>query len=148
MAPLIFLSSCSTGRVCIFSIFLRGRDTPLTPILFGILTCAVNGYVQGRYLTHYIYYNPSWFYDSRFLIGVSLFLLGMAINIHSDSILRSLRAPGETAYKIPYGKIFTQICHIGFIINILQGVCLSTCLVPTILGNVWSGQGMPLPVGH
>lgn len=102
-------------RVCIFSISLRGRDTPLTPILFGILTCAINGYVQGRYLTHYAYYDPSWFYDPRFLIGTSLFLLGMAINIHSDNILRSLRAPGETAYKIPYGIECLQIYHVRFI---------------------------------
>ena len=28
----------------------------------------------------------------------------MAINIHSDSILRNLRKPGETTYKIPRGN--------------------------------------------
>jgi hypothetical protein len=28
----------------------------------------------------------------------------MVINIHSDHILRNLRKPGETGYKIPRGK--------------------------------------------
>ena len=75
----------------------------MLPILSGIFTCSINGYLQGRYLTNYASYEPSWFYDPRFLIGLVLFLLGMAINIHSDSVLRSLRKPGETAYRIPRG---------------------------------------------
>lgn len=83
---------------------MRGKNTPLAPALVAFCVCAVNGYVQGRYLTNYAYYDLSWFYDPRFLVGHILFLLGMAINIHSDSILRSLRAPGEAAYKIPHGE--------------------------------------------
>ncbi len=35
--------------------------------------------------------------------GVFLFVVGMIINIHSDYILRSLRKPGETIYRIPHG---------------------------------------------
>lgn len=34
-----------------------------------------------------------------------MFLSGMIINLHSDSILRNLRKPGESGYKIPYGKL-------------------------------------------
>ena len=72
-------------------------------MLCGMALCAVNGYLQGRYLTNYAHYDTAWFYDPRFLIGHLLFLVGMAINIYSDSLLRSLRSPGETGYKIPYG---------------------------------------------
>ena len=42
-------------------------------------------------------------------LGLLLFLLGMAINMHSDSVLRGLRAPGETGYRIPYGGLFSHI---------------------------------------
>ena len=42
-------------------------------------------------------------------LGLSLFLLGMAINIHSDSVMRSLRPPGETGYRIPYGGLYSCI---------------------------------------
>ena len=92
----------------------------MAPILVGVLTCSINGYLQGRYLTNYAYYNLSWFYDPRFIVGHILFLVGMAINIHSDSILRSLRAPGETAYKIPYSTnsfwlTFTASCKLKFV---------------------------------
>lgn len=38
-----------------------------------------------------------------FDVGVLLFVVGMIINIHSDFILRNLRKPGETIYRIPHG---------------------------------------------
>ena len=69
-----------------------------------------------------------------------LFYVGMAINIHSDYILRNLRKPGEVIYKIPTGK--KQRLHIDELksilivltcglFNLLQEVFLNTCLVPT-----------------
>jgi uncharacterized protein (DUF3820 family) len=59
--------------------------------------------MQGRYLTDYLTYDLWWFVDPRFIVGHLIFLLGMAANIHSDAILRGLRRPGETGYKIPQG---------------------------------------------
>ena len=107
-----------------------------------------------------------WFSDPRFMIGATLFLLGMAINIHSDSVLRSLRAPGETTYKIPYGthnsystfvnmftlqETFTWAARFCIsmlcMIHMSQVACSSMCLVLTTLERVWSGRGMLLHAG-
>lgn len=38
-----------------------------------------------------------------FHAGSLLWLFGWVINLHSDHVLRNLRAPGETGYKIPRG---------------------------------------------
>jgi protein-S-isoprenylcysteine O-methyltransferase Ste14 len=38
-----------------------------------------------------------------------MFLIGFSINFQSDSILRNLRKPGETGYKIPRGGFFRFI---------------------------------------
>ena len=84
---------------------VKGKPTPITPMLFAVLYTTLNGYIQGRYFTEYLPYDFSWFYDPRFLVGHVMFLVGMAINVHADSVLRSLRRPGETGYKIPYGKL-------------------------------------------
>ncbi len=35
--------------------------------------------------------------------------VGYAINHHADSVLLSLRKPGETGYKIPYGGLYKYI---------------------------------------
>lgn len=51
-------------------------------------------------LWNYNHNQFSYFCDTGFL----LFVVGMTINIHSDHILRSLRKPGETVYRIPQGK--------------------------------------------
>ena len=37
--------------------------------------------------------------------GVLMFVCGLIANVHSDHILRTLRKPGETGYKIPQGLV-------------------------------------------
>lgn len=54
-----------------------------------------------------------------FLLGLLLFYIGMAINIHSNYILRNLRKPGEVVYKIPTGKKLRS-----FLSNLSFSLCL------------------------
>lgn len=37
-------------------------------------------------------------------LGAVLWFTGWLVNVHSDHILRNLRQPGESGYKIPTGK--------------------------------------------
>ena len=62
--------------------------------------------MQGRYVTKFAYYDKTWCTSPQFVVGVVMFFVGMTINLHSDHILRNLRKPGETGYKIPRGKLF------------------------------------------
>jgi len=78
--------------------------------------CTLNGYVQSRYLLHYYSYSDSWFNDPRFLAGVVIFLLGMAININSDAVLRGLRKPNEIGYKIPKGILFKLVSSLRYML--------------------------------
>lgn len=43
--------------------------------------------------------------------GSVLWFVGWLVNVHSDHILRSLRKPGETGYKIPTGKGLNHISY-------------------------------------
>ena len=72
--------------------------------LFAFTFTTINGYLQGRYHTQFVTYDLWWFVDPRFVVGHMMFLFGMAANIHSDTILKNLRKPGETGYKIPRGE--------------------------------------------
>ena len=45
--------------------------------------------------------------DICFFPGLVMFISGLIINIHSDHILRNLRKPGETGYRIPTGTLFS-----------------------------------------
>ena len=69
--------------------------------LLAFLFCTVNGYMQARGALLLSSYNENDL--PRVVIGTFLFFLGFLINQHSDHILRNLRKPGETGYKIPKG---------------------------------------------
>ncbi|RMC15864.1 hypothetical protein DUI87_08069 [Hirundo rustica rustica] len=112
-------------RALIFPLLIReGKPTPFFTFVLALLFCVFNGYLQGRSLTTYSTYPPGWLGDSRFITG---WLIGMAINIHSDHILRNLRKPGETGYKIPRGGMFEYVSGANF------------------LERSWNGLGLPLP---
>ena len=91
-------------RTFIYSYLIQGgKPTPIGICALAFIFCTVNGYIQVRsiQLTHFA---DTWLWQPIVVFGVVLFCIGLAINIHSDHILRSLRKPGETGYKIPRGK--------------------------------------------
>ncbi|EGW11601.1 3-oxo-5-alpha-steroid 4-dehydrogenase 1 [Cricetulus griseus] len=97
-------------RTLVFPVLIRGgKPTPLFSFAAAILFCTFNGYLQSRYLSQFAVYAEDWVAHPCFLIGFALWLAGMVINIHSDHILRNLRKPGETGYKIPRGGLFEYV---------------------------------------
>jgi len=52
--------------------------------------------------------------------GVILFFVGFALNLHHDAILRDLRKPGETGYKIPRGGLFDYVSGANFLSEIIE----------------------------
>lgn len=110
-------------RTFIFSLLIRGgKVTPLIPFILACIFCIYNGYMQARYLTHYAVYDSNWTSDPRFIIGSVMFFTGMMINIHSDTILRNLRKPGETGYKIPCGGMFNYVSGANFFGEMLEWI--------------------------
>uniref|UniRef100_A0A8C2BS29 3-oxo-5-alpha-steroid 4-dehydrogenase C-terminal domain-containing protein n=1 Tax=Cyprinus carpio TaxID=7962 RepID=A0A8C2BS29_CYPCA len=63
----------------------RGKSTPFISFVLALV----------------FYYPPVWVTHPCFIIGSCMWFLGCIINIHSNHILRNLRKPGETDYKIP-----------------------------------------------
>ncbi|XP_071361312.1 3-oxo-5-alpha-steroid 4-dehydrogenase 2a [Trachinotus anak] len=57
----------------------------------------------------------------------------MAINMHSDHILRSLRKPGEITYKIPSGGMFEFVSGANFFGEIVEwcGYAVAAWSLPT-----------------
>lgn len=94
-----------------------GKPTPLPVLLMAMLFCTMNGYVQCRSLTKYV---KTEFWSSLTIIGLLLWALGMLLNLQADHILRNLRAPGETGYKIPQGGLFRFVSGANFAAEILE----------------------------
>uniref|UniRef100_A0A4W5MAM9 3-oxo-5alpha-steroid 4-dehydrogenase (NADP(+)) n=1 Tax=Hucho hucho TaxID=62062 RepID=A0A4W5MAM9_9TELE len=117
----------------VYSMLMRGRPFPLHVMLEAGVFCSLNGFAQSHYLVHCAHYHPTWTSDTRFLIGSTLFLLGMAINVHSDYLLRNLRQPGEVVYKIPKGGLFHYVSGANYFGEIVEwmGYAIATWSLTT-----------------
>jgi len=108
------------NRALIFPIRMRGgKPMPLSIMLSAMFFCTWNGYIQGRHLTTLSCQETGSADGDRlaspqFYIGVLIFFTGFTINYQSDDILRNLRKPGETGYKIPCGGFFEYVSGANF----------------------------------
>lgn len=114
------------NRAIIFPLRMRGgKPMPLGVMMSAFFFCSLNGYLQGRHLTTVGCEDVSAGGDPRlaqphFYIGVALFLVGWIANYRSDDILRNLRKPGETGYKIPHGGLFEFVSGANFAAEALE----------------------------
>ena len=119
-APLVLFLLFQTHyfhRSFIFPMRLRGNSKmPLGIVVMGMLFNTLNALMQGGWI---FYLAPEGFYDDWFskpqiYIGAAIFIAGMAINLHSDHIIRTLRKPGDTGHYIPYGGMFRYVTSANY----------------------------------
>merc|ERR1711991_910738 len=102
-----------------------GQGMPVSVFASACIFCLWNGYLQVRSLSHLgcqgegelqdlMVRSDAQLRNPVFYLGVAMFLCGMVTNIHSDGILRNLRKPGETGYKIPRGGLFEYVSGANF----------------------------------
>jgi 3-oxo-5-alpha-steroid 4-dehydrogenase 1 len=157
MLPLIFLALWEMHylqRTYIFPSLMRGtrRTLRLSVIAVAMLFYVINGYLNGRYLTQFSDgYSSAWLTDPRLVTGVIVFFTGMALNLHSDNILRNLRKPGEASYKIPRGGMFKFVSCGNYCGEIVQwcGWAIATWSLPGLCYCVWTAANLvPRAISH
>ncbi|WP_303330252.1 3-oxo-5-alpha-steroid 4-dehydrogenase, partial [uncultured Alistipes sp.] len=99
-------------RSFIFPLLMRGHSKmPLGIVLMGMAFNTLNALMQGGWI---FYVSPAgyyadWFAKPYIWTGGALFIAGMAVNLHSDRIIRRLRRPGDTRHYIPRGGMFRYV---------------------------------------
>ena len=105
-------------RSFIFPLQIRGRSRmPLSIILMGALFNTLNAFMQGGWIFYFSpadYYSSGWIISLPFILGTVIFFVGMAVNIQSDSIIRNLRKPGDTAHYLPKGGMFRYVTSANY----------------------------------
>ena len=108
--------------------------------------------LNGRYIFKFApTYSIDWFCDPRFILGVLIFFIGFYINLHSDRILRNLRAPGESGYKIPYGGFFKFVSCPNYMGEIIEwaGFAIATWSLPGLSFALWTIANLaPRAISH
>jgi protein-S-isoprenylcysteine O-methyltransferase Ste14 len=135
------------NRTFIFPFRMRGAKQGITvvTVILGVFFNFGNGYLNGRYLfTLAEPYGLEWIKDPRFIIGVILFFVGYSINMHSDSVLRALRKPGETGYKIPQKGIFRYVTSANYFGEIVEwtGFAIATWSPGALVFLIWTAANL------
>ncbi|MFW9784469.1 MAG: DUF1295 domain-containing protein [Candidatus Heimdallarchaeota archaeon] len=129
-------------RTFIFPLLIRGKEPmPITIILLGISFNGINTYLQARWINKFSpSYSIDWILNPLLIIGVLVFLCGFIINLYSDRIIRNLRKPGETEYRIPYGGLFKYVSCPSYFGEITEwvGWAIMTWSVPGLVFAIWT----------
>ena len=110
-------------RSFIFPLLIRGNSKmPVGIVLMGMVFNTLNALMQGGWI---FYISPADYYDDWFTrpyiyIGGAIFIVGMAINLHSDAIIRHLRKPGDTRHYIPRGGMFRYVSSANYFGEFLE----------------------------
>lgn len=115
-APCVMASLFMTHyfqRTFIFPLLMRGKSRmPLAITAMGMIFNTINAYMIGGWIFHLApagLYRPSWLLSPLFILGTLIFFAGMAVNIHSDHVIRSLRKPGDTRHYIPRRGLYRWV---------------------------------------
>lgn len=122
-----------------------GRRMPVLILVSGALFNVGNAWLNGTWVNEI---GPargvSWFADPRFLLGAAVFASGFSINRHADSVLLSLRKPGETGYKVPHGGMYRYVTAPNYLGEILEwcGWALLTWSLAGLSFAVWTAANL------
>ncbi len=112
-------------RSFIFPLLLRGKSRmPISIVAMGVVFNVLNGCMQAGGLFYFPpeAYAEGWGYLSHAWVwaGILLFFLGMAVNIHSDRVIRRLRQPGDTAHYLPAGGMYRYVTSANYLGELLE----------------------------
>jgi 3-oxo-5-alpha-steroid 4-dehydrogenase 1 len=130
-------------RTLIYPFTLRdgSKKMPVSVAAMGFAFNLGNAFFNGYYLfTLSGGYPDSWLRDPRFLLGLGLFLAGYITNRWADSVLRGLRRPGETVYRIPRRGLYRLISCPNYLGEIVEwiGWAVATWSLPGLAFAIWT----------
>ena len=131
-------------RSFIFPLLRRGRSRmPVAIMLMGLVFNTLNAYLIGGWLYGQApsgKYELSWLWSPQFIIGLLLFIAGMAINMHSDHVIRNLRKPGDTRHYIPKKGLYRYVTSANYFGELTEwiGYAILTWSPAGALFAVWT----------
>lgn len=132
-------------RSFVFPFLIKGKSVmPLSVILMGVTFNTLNAYMIGGWLFYVspvdYYGGVSWLMSPMFIVGCVIFFVGMAINWHSDYIIRHLRKPGDTGHYIPRGGMFRYVTSANYFGEFLEwcGFALLTFSAAGAVFALWT----------
>ena len=131
-------------RSFIFPLMMRGKSTmPIAIMLMGSVFNTLNAYLIGGWLFREApagMYGTEWLWSPQFIIGMVIFITGMAINLHSDHVIRNLRKPGDTKHYIPRKGFYKYVTSANYFEELTEwiGYAILTWSPAGALFAIWT----------
>ena len=141
-------------RSLVFPWLLKGQSRmPVVIMLMGVLFNLINGFLQGGGL--YLFPNPDFQEGASYLlrwnaiVGILLFIVGMAINLHSDHVIRHLRQPGDTRHYLPQKGMYRYVTSANYMGEIMEwiGFALAAATPAAWVFPIWTAANL-VPRAH
>lgn len=131
-------------RAFVFPFLFKSKSRmPLAIMAMGMIFNTLNGMIQGGwilYLSPADMYAAEWLSSPQFITGTLIFFAGMAVNIHSDRVIRNLRKPGDTKHYLPekgFYKYVTSANYFGEAVEWI-GFAILTWSLAGVVFAVWT----------
>jgi steroid 5-alpha reductase family enzyme len=125
---------------------------PLSVVAMAFAFNLVNGTLQGAWIGLVgTRYDAGWLADPRLLVGVALFLAGLAANVASDEVLLRLRRRSGGAYGVPRGGLFRWVSCPNYLGEIVEwaGWAIAAWSLPALAFAVWTAANLvPRALAH
>lgn len=126
----------------------RGSGLHSMPAVITLVAFVTNvgiSYLNARWLfTFAPTVGAAWLADPRFLIGATLFVVGFAVNVHSDEVLRALKGASPGRYSIPQGGAYRWVSCPNYLGELIEwaGWAIATWSVPGFAFFLWSASNL------
>ncbi|OIQ27058.1 MAG: hypothetical protein BM564_13395 [Bacteroidetes bacterium MedPE-SWsnd-G2] len=134
-----------------FKIRTKGKKMPIIIVLSAIIFNSINAGLNGYFFSSLETYTDSSFLNWKFVLGISIFIIGFIVNQVSDYKLINLRKPGELDYKIPRGFLFDFISCPNLLGELAQwlGFAIMAWNYPATSFLVWTAANLiPRAISH
>ena len=137
----------------VFIALITVTSVAVAIMLTGILFNVLNGILQGGGL----YWFPSAAYGEgatyllrwNAVLGILLFVVGMAINLHSDHVIRHLRQPGDTRHYLPSRGLYRYVTSANYFGELVEwtGFALAAGTLVAWVFPIWTAANL-VPRAH
>ncbi len=151
IVPIVFLIIFEmhyVERTFIFPFLMKGKSKmPISVMMMGVCFNIMNAMMQGYWIFHEAYrvnpdpYPIEWLWSPKFVIGISIFIIGFIINIHSDHIIRNLRKdPNDTKHYLPKGGMFNYVTSANYFGEVIEwlGFAILTWSISGFVFFLWT----------
>jgi protein-S-isoprenylcysteine O-methyltransferase Ste14 len=122
-----------------FLIEMTNPKMPISIALSAFFFNLVNVSIQAFGIFYFTEYSENWISSSTFIIGLSIFLLGMYINIRSDYIIVAMKKRNGPGYHIPQTFLYKYLSAPNYFGEIIEwlGWAILTWSISGIVFLIW-----------